>query len=708
MTFLNPLLLVALAAVGVPLMLHLLNVRQPTQVDFSSLAFVKTIEKAAVQKIKVKRWLLLALRMLAVALLVMAFARPYWGEGSGTLFGPDARSALGIVVDNSPSMQQDGPSGPYLDQAVQRAQGVLQTLRPGDQAGIWPTVPAPDSPEALVRTREAVRTDLDAVAHRGGTPQLAARALDAAQAVAGSGQPRKVVYVTSDFQRTRLGDSLRTAWPDEVALALLPVDTQPRSNTGITDVRVASPIVEAGQPVRIEATIAQTGPPPEEVVASLYFNDERVAKTTVSSSPDEPVPASFTATPATRGWVNARVELEGDAFAPDDMRHVTFFVPDTREVLVVRGPGQSTRFVELALSQEVTGEAVAFNTTVVERAALAQTELSAYDAVLLVGPERIASGERTRLQQYVQSGGGVLLFPHPTADPDSYTALFEAWGGGQVRGISGAPGAEASVATLERAAFDHPLFDSMFDARGQASEPSLERPAIWAALDWRPRGGGQTLIELSTGAPFLYEWPLGQGRALAAAVAPTLDWSELPTRGLFVPLLYRSIFYATAGESVEGPSVATGQPSTRTVQGLAPNADLVLQGPDAAAPFRIEAAPRPGGASITVPALSVPGVYTLQASGAPVLHMAANHDAALTQLTPAEADMAVAHYESIGIPRVQALSVEARPDAVAQALEQQQAGGALWNVFLMLALACLIAEMVVARLWTPESATPSA
>jgi len=705
-TFLNPLLLLALAAVSVPLMLHLFNVRQPTHVDFSSLAFVKTIEKAAVQKIKVKHWLLLALRMLAVAFIVLAFARPHWGQGTGTLFGPDSRSALGVVVDNSPSMQQDGPSGPYLDQAVQRAQGVLQTLRTGDQAGIWPTVPALEASSGLVRTREAARSDLDAVVPRGGTPSLADRALDAAQAVANSGQPRKVVYVTSDFQRTRLGDSLRTAWPDDVALALLPVDTQPRPNTGITDLRVASPIVEAGQPVDIEATIAQVGEAPEEVAASLYFDDERVAQTTVSSENEGTTTASFSASPSGRGWVNARVELESDAFGPDNTRYATFFVPDTREVLIVRGTGQSTRFVELALSEDVSGDAVDFSTTVVERAALAQTDLSAYDAVLLVGPERIASGERTRLQQYVESGGGVLLFPHPEADTESYTALFEAWGGGQVQGVSGEPGGDASVATLEQAAFDHPLFDSMFDMRDPTRESALERPAVWAALDWQPRGGGQTLIELSTGAPFLYEWSSGQGRALAAAVAPTLDWSELPTRGLFVPLLYRSIFYATAGESVEGPSVSTGTPETRTVQGLAPDADLTLEGP-IDAPIRVESTPRPGGAGITLPALSTPGVYTLQANGEPVQRIAANHAPALSDLTPAEAEEAVAHYEELGIPAVQALSVEARPEAVAQALEQQQAGGALWNVFLMLALICLVAEMTVSRLWMPEAAASS-
>jgi hypothetical protein len=152
--------------------------------------------------------------------------------------------------------------------------------------------------------------------------------------------------------------------------------------------------------------------------------------------------------------------------------------------------------------------------------------------------------------------------------------------------------------------------------------------------------------------------------------------------------------------------VDTGTPDVRTVQGLAPDAELTLHGPNET-PIRVDATPRPGGAQIELPALSAPGVYTLRAQGEPVQRLAVNHAPKLTDLAPADADEAVAHYNELGIPAVQALSVEARPESVAAALEQQQAGGALWNVFLMMALACLIAEMAVSRLWTPESATPS-
>ena len=705
MTFLNPFALLALVAVGIPLMLHLLNLRQPTTVDFSSLAFVETIEKAAVQRIQVKRWLLLALRILALACLVLAFSRPYWGEGTGTMFGPDARSSIGVVVDNSSSMIQDGPSGAYFDQATQRAQGVLRTVGTGDQVGIWPTLPDEGARSGLVRTAEAAQSDLDALSISGGTPALADRALDAAQAVANAAQPRQVVYVASDFQRTRLGDSLRTSWPDDVTLALLPVDTQPRPNTGVTHARVASPMIEAGSPIDIEASITHIGDAPESVTASLYFNDERVAQSNVSPVADDSVTTTFAASPPDAGWVEARIELEGDAFASDDTRYLSFYVPETREVLLVRESGQPTRFVELALSDAVAGDDIRIETTTIDRTDLSRTNLEDYDAVLLVGPQRLASGERSRLRQYVEEGGGAFLFPHPTPDLESYSALFEAWGGGQATGLSGDPEGDTSIATLDDAAFDHPLFAGMFDASDPTRSPELERPAVWAALDIAPAGGqGQTLMSLSTGAPFLHEWRPGQGRALVSAVAPNLEWSELPTQGLFVPLLYRSLFYISAGSSVEGPSLQTGQPETFTIRQADQAESIRLEGPDDTT-LHPTAHPRPGGWTIDVPPISTPGVYTLRTDSAVLQYVAVNHAPTLTDLRPAPPNEAAAHFEEIGVPAVETVSVEARPEAVAAALEQQQAGGALWNVFVMMALIFLAAEMLVARLWTPEAAS---
>src|SRR5690606_41260075 len=101
MEFLNPLALAALAAAAIPLIIHLFNFRRPRKVDFSSLEFVRELQKSTMQRVRIKQWLLLLLRMLAIACLVIAFARPtLTGDVAGSVGGRPL-SAGAVVIDNS-------------------------------------------------------------------------------------------------------------------------------------------------------------------------------------------------------------------------------------------------------------------------------------------------------------------------------------------------------------------------------------------------------------------------------------------------------------------------------------------------------------------------------------------------------------------------------------------------------------------------------
>src|SRR5690625_5166287 len=104
MTFLNPLALLALAAAAIPLVVHLFNFRRPRRIDFSSIEFLRTVEKSTMQRVRVQEWLLLLLRTLAVACLVLSFARPILSGGDAASVVQRGRHATAIVIDASPLM----------------------------------------------------------------------------------------------------------------------------------------------------------------------------------------------------------------------------------------------------------------------------------------------------------------------------------------------------------------------------------------------------------------------------------------------------------------------------------------------------------------------------------------------------------------------------------------------------------------------------
>jgi len=77
LSFLTPLFFVALATLAVPILIHLTQKERKSVVAFPSLMFLRKIPYQSVQRRRIRDWLLLALRLAAMALIVTAFARPF-------------------------------------------------------------------------------------------------------------------------------------------------------------------------------------------------------------------------------------------------------------------------------------------------------------------------------------------------------------------------------------------------------------------------------------------------------------------------------------------------------------------------------------------------------------------------------------------------------------------------------------------------------
>lgn len=707
MTFLNPAALLALAAVTVPLFLHLFNLRQPKTVDFSSLAFVKELQESAVQRVRIKEWLLLALRMLAIACLVLAFSRPTLTSSLPGM-GASVPTTHALVVDNSLSMTADGEGGSYFDRAVQKSEDVLQTVKEDDEVLLWPTArsgsgsPEPVSTVGLARQRLA---DLEPRAGAVSLARAIVRAADPDGRRDRSESSRTIVYVASDLQASTLGDSVTTKVPDGVQVQLLPVETRVQSNVGIADVTVTSRIAEVGQPLQLEATLVNHGTETlDDYVASVYMEGERVAQATATLEPDLETTVSFTITPQTRGWLAGAVETEDDDLPADDRHHFTVHVPEERRVLLVRGEGQRTEYVDLALSSQMIEDRIAFSTSGIEETELASTELGRYDTVLLVGLRSLSSGEVEALARYVDRGGGLLLFPSAQARPQDYNALFEALDAGSFRGFSGSLSGERTVASFEQVDLEHPLFEGVFSRERGRNDASVEEPEIRHVMNFRPSGRtGQTLIELSNGFPFLHEVRHGDGVLLMMAVAPTRAWSDLPVRGLFVPLLYRSVYYLSASTSVAGEQFVAGRPSELRITGIAPDATLRLRGPGGT-----EVTPEQrtlfGATLLQVGRMLIePGVYEVQAGSTRVRHIAVNVNPAESNLRAASPSEAMETLQAATGASVQSVSRQlSGGDDLAETLRTRQAGTEIWNVFLLLAFIFLTTEMMIASQWTPE------
>ena len=354
----------------------------------------------------------------------------------------------------------------------------------------------------------------------------------------------------------------------------------------------------------------------------------------------------------------------------------------------MRGEGQRADLVTLALGVAAEGGGIALNE--IDEGGLPGADLDRYDAVVLVGPRSL--GGAGRLEAFVAGGGGVLAFPG--AEPAALNPLLQAIGGGRIDGVVGERGG-ASIGSTTDADLDHPLFAGVFDD----DRPALERIDVTQAARYRPGGGDeQTLIGLQAGPPFLQEIRRGEGSVLLVTVAPDLAWSDLPQRGLFVPLLYRAAAYLAAGSVVGETGGAEG--SVR-VEGVDAGQPLRLIGPDGVTTTPLQRTV-PGAVVLDLgDATARAGLYRVVQGGRTLRVVAVNEDARESDPAALDPEVAAERLEAITGAPVRVL--DAAPASFA-------GGGAgstpLWTVFLGLAFACLVAETLVTTRW--KTAAPPA
>ncbi len=163
MSFLTPLFLLGLAGLAVPIVIHLIQRERKNVVHFPSLMFLRRIPYQSVRRRRIRNWPLLLLRLAALALIVLAFARPFFRRASMSAAAAGGAREVVVLVDRSYSMGY----GDRWARAVAGARDAVSGLGPGDRASI--VFFATGAEVALRSTSDRARLDAAIAAQ---TPRL--------------------------------------------------------------------------------------------------------------------------------------------------------------------------------------------------------------------------------------------------------------------------------------------------------------------------------------------------------------------------------------------------------------------------------------------------------------------------------------------------------------------------------------------------------
>lgn len=687
MAFLNPAILIALAAASIPLLLHLLNLRKLRRVDFSSLRFLKELQKTRIRRVKLKQLLLLLLRTALIIFAVLAFARPVL-KGTSGLPGARATGTAIIILDNSVSMMVKDEGGERFRQGKKAALEILNEIQEGDEAAVVSlTDPGVALDRGVSRNRETVIRDVEDMQVGYGTASLA-DALGVAQGLLEASQNlNREIYIITDAQRINTEGLLNAPVlvDNNARVRILPIglDRDVPTNIGIDSVKIISAILEADKPLEIRAWVTNYGDEEiDDAVVAMYVEESRMAQTSLSLDAGESATVELAAPPKRSGLLGGYIQVEGDNLEEDNRRYFAFRIVDGSRVAVVASP-ESARFLDvvLGLSGLLRPQSFAPN-------ALASIDLANYSAVVLADVPSIGSGGASRLASYVEAGGGLVIWGGPSVDRNDFNGTL----GAALRLPLGNPVDRAGQPPLEFSGVekDHPVFAGVFD--GAATSGRVESPAITRAL---PPGAGDPVITMTNGTPFMSELRRGKGRIVYIAVPPSGAWSNLPTRGVFVPIAVRSALYVGAsGEEAQEFTVGENVLVVLPFRGDIPEQAQIVppSGPDQFVPVRNYES----GVSIGYDGANVPGIYKVLAAGKEVARFAVNMDGREGDLRPMEDDQLK---EQIAAKMEDAdnIAVIDPQGNLASAVLQSRVGLELWRYMLGFALICAFAEMVVGR-----------
>ncbi len=613
-----PAMLGGLALVALPVLAHLLNRRARRTMVFPDVALLAASSASQSSLWKLRRWLLLLLRCVAVLLLVLAFAQPILFQSAAVADSSREGAAVVLVVDLSASTAQQTAGVASASRLYSPAFGVLDGLRAGiDRANLVfararPTAAFPEPTANL----DALRAELRALEPTAQRADLAAALALAGRQLSAHGGARHLVVFT-DLQATnwdglaRLGRVL----PNGTRITVVPLDTPPPDNAGIAALTAHPPLPVVGQAFQVKANVQNFGGVARPFQVRMTLNDRTVDQREVTVGPWSSGQVVFEATLDEPGDHRLGVRLEDDDALPADNAGWLSVRAVGRLPAVIIGdddparPGSASYFLDRALAPRG-DERDPFAVRHVGGASVDAAALSGAAAVFISAVGTLTDDAAAALHAYMDAGGGVVMFCGDGAVQANLAAL-ERHAGAAVAPWRVGPRQDllrhGESLTINQGQWRSPGL-SVFDVTAQQALERVRFTQVWPAVELAE--DALVLLRFNDGSPALAQRAVGAGRFVMAAFGPAQTDTDLSKYGSFVALVQHLAVSLRPHPQAAAPTFC-GQPlqldTTDSVDPVGPPIRVVDPNGDLT-PDRVS--PEQGVATVVVTQTDQPGVYT--------------------------------------------------------------------------------------------------
>jgi hypothetical protein len=562
LSFLSPLFLVGATAAAIPIVLHLLKREPEARVRFAAVKLLKRAPVEHTQRRHLRELILLALRVAALVLLALAFARPFFASGAAVA----SSSVTVVALDTSYSMSAPG----RFERARQLAKGAIARAPAGELVGVVTFADAAQIAAKPSADRVLATSAIDEATPGFGATRYRGALSAASQALGGR---KGSIVVVTDLQENGWDAGDRASVPEGARIDVTDVGPPP-ADLAVIAVRPQSD--------RVVATVRNTESRGRDARVHLTIDNRAAGDATVNIGPNQVADISFAGAPRGRAAAVAVDDPEG--VQADNVRYAVLGGTQQPSVLIVSGSGDLTRegfYVRHALAAGA-GPGGGYQAASVSGSQLSSfspgtdDKFSPYSAVLVLSTRGLERKGREALAAYTRNGGGVLVAAGPDVDGD---VVADVLGSASTLKVVTATGAKAEPRALAPADVRHPIFHPF------ASNTATLGLVTFQQVSKIGGSACQTLGRFTTGETALVECPAGDGRALVFASDLENRWNDFPVHATFVPFLHEVVRYLASARGHAGEYLVADAPAG------APQTPGVVQLTDLS---------RPGGAPRTI------------------------------------------------------------------------------------------------------------
>lgn len=637
MSFLAPLMLLGVALVAVPIVIHLIGRRRAPVKRFGAIDLLLGENRRVAKQLELRERLLLFARGGAVLAVALALAKPFAscsGTGPEIARGPQAAA---IILDTSFAMSYADDDGALDDAIRARARQILDAIGPEADVAVLTTTDV-GAPRELTRDHLRLRTTIDETRPSARTAEIAKSIATAAGLVGASPHAARRIYLVTALTRGAFegGAPPPSLLPDGVAdVELHVVDVAPSRvlpNLAVVSAHAERDPELGGRAVRITAEITNDGPRPvEDRAITVSLGGRAVARGLVSVPAGQTVSKRFSITLSDRArGEDGEVALEHDALPIDDVRHLRVELRREVRVLLVDGEPAQVRhedelfYLETALRPgDRSDSALAVAVTTVDD--LPRRRLGDFDVVVLANVVALPAERATELASWVDRGGGLFVTLGKQVDVDAYARTMGPLLAAPLHAAREiAPGASdkeraGRAERLGRLESGHPIFAIFTAGAPGLREARFDTIVLTTGAGQADTSAGdagtegrRVLARYAGGAPALIEAQRGAGRLLLLTSTIDRDWNDLAIHPGFLPFVQQIVRYL-ARSPAEDPDAEplVGRPLALPVSPEDTRLEITLP---RGRKLALEGKALAGHANVQLTETDEPGIYSIAAS----------------------------------------------------------------------------------------------